>query len=216
MSDRQSTMARMPPASGRHGPGRPAKTSAQDIVDAAESIGLRALTRAEVAQRLGVSEATVRHHIGTSQRLYSRTAAQIFERLDCTVDSQDWRDYLRTIASRFAELVQAHPGVEDYVLRGPYEASTLDRFERIMTELLARDPRQDRRVAHLLGSRILNLATMLAPAVGRDDGSPSQVQVYEWTIDAFLIGADALIDEGRVPEVIPTPDAPWAQVGDVE
>lgn len=202
----------------RRNPGRPAQTSTEDILDAAERVGLDSLTRAAVAIELGVSAATIRHHVTSSERLYSLACARAFDRIDLASDATAWQDYLRVVSARFGRIVDAHPGVEDYVLRGPYEQSTLDRFDRIITELEHRDPRMDRRTAHLVGSRTLILtAAMRIPGRTRysESNRPDADRISEatrWTLDAFFAGADSLIEEGRVPEVTPTPDAPWARV----
>lgn len=206
----------MPP---RRAPGRPAKTSTRDILDAAEAAGLRNLTRADVADRLGVSAGTIRHHVESTNRLYSLTAARIFDRLDVTADDRPaWTDYLLVLGLRFARLVRAHPGLEDYVLRGPYERNTLDRFERIIQELTRRDETITRPTAHLLGSRILTLsAVMYATTLDRyPEGTTPPPgpypEVVEWTLRAFLQGAQELIRQGRVPVMTPTPDATWTHI----
>lgn len=196
-------------------PGRPAKTSTTAILDAAEQVGLKQLTRAAVAEQLGVSAATVRHHVESADRLYSLACARVFERLDLVADAASWQDYLLTIGERFAELVETYPGVEDYVLRGPYERSTLDRFERIMTEVIDREPSMTRPMAHLLGSRMLTLAAAM-PASTLDRRAPETAPaaaapraVREWTLRATILGAAELIARGDIPATIPTPDAAW-------
>src|SRR6478736_1549331 len=98
------------PARSRRSPGRPAITSTDEILDAAERVGLDRLTRAEVAQVLGVSAATIRHHVDSTDRLYSLACARAFGRLQLDSDSKSWQDYLRTLGQRFAELVTATPG----------------------------------------------------------------------------------------------------------
>ncbi|WP_143542655.1 MULTISPECIES: TetR/AcrR family transcriptional regulator [Rhodococcus] len=208
------------PARSRRSPGRPAITSTEEILDAAERVGLDRLTRAEVAQVLGVSAATIRHHVDSTDRLYSLACARAFGRLQLDSDSKSWQDYLRTLGQRFAELVTATPGLEDYVLRGPYEERTLEQFERIMNEVLLRKPEFDRATAHLLGSRTLIMSAALhTPARNRYPDSqypkPETLSaVVSWTLDAFLVGAEKMIDSGLVPTVVPTPDASWTHISD--
>lgn len=182
-------------------------------------MALRELTRAEVANRLGVSAGTIRHHVESSNRLYSLTAARIFDHLDTRVEhASDWQEYLVTIGSRFAELAQHHPGLDDYVLRGPYEASTLGQFERIMAELIGRDERITRPVAHLLGSRVLILSALMysRPLERYPEGTEPPPEPYAdaaiWTLRAFLRGADAFIGDNDVPALTPTPDAEWTHL----
>ena len=205
----------------RRAPGRPAKISTQEILDAAEEAGLKNLTRADVAERLGVSAGTIRHHVESTNRLYSLTAARIFDRLDLSVeDAPTWQDYLLVLGRRFAGLVTAHPGIDDYVLRGPYERTTLIQFERIIDQLTLRDPAIPRHSAHLLGSRTLTLsATMHATSLERypEGTTPPPgpyVEVVEWTLRAFLRGAGQLLDEDQVPVVQPTPEATWTHIAD--
>ncbi|GAA1115162.1 TetR/AcrR family transcriptional regulator [Nocardiopsis composta] len=204
---------------GARRPGRPAKTSIGRILDAAEELGLENLTRAGVAAHLGVSAATIRHHVESTGRLYSLTCARIFDRLDLDAnDAATWHDYLLTIGLRFTDLVTAHPGLEDYVLRGPYERTTLDRFEHIMGELLRRDASLTRPAAHLLGSRILTLGAAMrtSPLQRYPDGTapPSgpQREVAAWTLRAFLVGAEELASRGELPATTPTPDAAWTHI----
>ncbi|MGC0362535.1 AcrR family transcriptional regulator [Rhodococcus sp. 27YEA15] len=211
---------------GRHtrGPGRPPQTSVEDILTAAEAVGLKQLTRAAVAKRLGVSTATIRHHVESSSRLYSLACDRVFARLDVHGGSgTDWTEYLRLVAARFARLLGEQPGLRDYVLFGPYEPATLDRFDRIMAELIDRDERLDRATAYMLGSRTLVIAAaMRAPdsesptAQVHPQASTQRGDVWTWTLDAFFRGADTLIAAGSVPDVIPVPDAPWSSVNEID
>ena len=80
---------------------------------------------------LGVSAATIRHHVESAERLYSLASAGVFERLGTDAASvRAWQGYLREISARFLALAERHPGLEDYVLRGPCEPSTLAQFGR--------------------------------------------------------------------------------------
>ncbi|MFF2083804.1 TetR/AcrR family transcriptional regulator [Nocardia sp. NPDC058176] len=199
--------------------GRRPTTSVPDILDAAERVGLDQLTRAAVARELGVSDATIRHHVHSIDRLYALACARVFDglRLDAP-EEPSWQGYLRVLADRFAALLKDYPGLEDYVLRGPYEQSTLGVFEQIMDELMRRDSRLDRKAAHILGSRLLTLTAALRPP--RRNRYPNaqypRTELHEeqvrWTIEAFLLGADQLILAGRLPEAVPTPDAAWTHV----
>ncbi|MFB7873751.1 TetR/AcrR family transcriptional regulator [Nocardia sp. NPDC056064] len=199
--------------------GRRPTTSVDDILDAAERVGLDRLTRAAVARDLGVSDATIRHHVQSIDRLYALACARVFDGLRLDVpEEQSWQGYLRVLARRFAELLKRYPGLEDYVLRGPYERTTLGAFERIMDELMRRDPRLDRRAAHILGSRLLTLTAALRPPQRNryPNGQYPRTELHDeqvaWTIEAFLLGADQLVTAGRLPEAIPTPDAAWTHV----
>ncbi|MEE2056046.1 TetR/AcrR family transcriptional regulator [Rhodococcus artemisiae] len=199
--------------------GRPPTTSIEDILDAAERVGLDNLTRAAVARELGVSDATIRHHVESIDRLYARASARVFGRLQLDApEAQTWQEYLRVLADRFTALLKEFPGVEDYVLRGPYERITVDMFEAIIDELMQRDTRLDRKASHLLGSRLLTLTAALRPP--RRNRYPGAVyprsDLYEgqvgWTIEAFLVGADMLIANGQLPEAVPTPNAEWTHL----
>lgn len=206
-------------SSAKRGPGRPASVTIGDILDAAEASGLRGLTRSGVAARLGVSAGTIRHHVASTNRLYSLTAARVFDRLDVVVGQESgWTGYLLVVGMRFARLVKSCPGLDDYVLHGPYEPSTVDQFSRIIAELTARDPSMPRTTAHLVGSRVLTLAaTMASSPVERYDAGfvapPGPYEdLVEWTIRAFLRGAVQLLDESAPPVLQPTPDATWTHV----
>ena len=201
-------------------PSRPAITSTDEILDAAERVGLDRLTRAEVAQVLGVSAATIRHHVDSTDRLYSLACARAFGRLQLDSDSKSWQDYLRTLGQRFAELVTATPGLEDYVLRGPYEERTLEQFERIMNEVLLRKPEFDRATAHLLGSRTLIISAALhTPA--RNRYPDSQYPKPETLSGCCFLDASTPPCRCRKDDrfrsrsyVVPTPDASWTHISD--
>lgn len=201
-------------------PGRPPLTSTEDILDAAERIGLDSLSRAAVARELGVSDATIRNYVDSSERLYSLACARVFSKVDLGIgESANWQDYLRLLSGRFTSLAEAHPGIEDYVLRGPYESETLDVFDAIISSLMSLDDRLDRRAAHVLGSRMLTLtAALRPPRINRypDQTYPNEKGYSEaaaWTIEAFLLGAEALLAQEILPEATPTPEATWTHIG---
>ncbi|AHH18361.1 putative transcriptional regulator, TetR family [Nocardia nova SH22a] len=205
------------PASPRLGR-RPA-TTVSDILDAAERVGLDRLTRAAVARELGVSDATIRHHVQSIERLYTLASARAFGglRLDAP-EERSWQGYLRVLSERFIVLLEQFPGLEDYVLRGPYARPTLEMFEQIMDEIMRRDHRLDRKAAHILGSRLLTLTAALRPReqnrypnsqYPRTEFHRSQTA---WTIEAFILGADELIKAGVLPDAVPTPDATWTHL----
>ena len=76
--------------------GRPARISRAQIADAANEIGLRDLTLRAVADRLGVSIASLYHHVDSKDDLVRMAAEQSVARTPIPEDrGQDWRTWLR-------------------------------------------------------------------------------------------------------------------------
>ena len=112
-------------------PGRPSRTSLDELVAAATDLGLDRFTLAGVAARVGVGESTVYNYVTGRDQLYSIAAAEAFAELDVEVDADGWSTYVDTIAERVVDLVRRHPGLREYVLQGPYEPSTIAIFEAL-------------------------------------------------------------------------------------
>ena len=177
------------------------------------------LTTKGVANRLGLTPGAVRHHVPSTDRLYSLACARVLGRLELRAEATSWQDYLRCLSGRLDELFGRHPGVEHYLVHGPYEQATLDQFQVIIDELIARDPGLTPTTAHLLGSRVVTLTAWLSPRTGNHRYPPDAQpppgldrEVFDWTLDALLVGAHTLLREGVYPRVTPTPEAEWARV----
>ncbi|ADB51009.1 helix-turn-helix domain-containing protein [Conexibacter woesei] len=194
----------------RRRPGRPAAVDATAILDAAEAIGLPSLSVAAVAARLDVSESTVRYHVGSAARLHTRTSAQIFDRLDLVAPAAErWPDYLRELCERLVALRRAAPGLEQYLLEGPYEERTLDGFDRIIDELVARAPGMTRETGYMLGASAV-IAVSTDPAVAFDEAraDPDMRErvaiLSRWKRDALIEGMERRVERGDVPQLPPT------------
>lgn len=204
----------MPPSPPPVRRGRPPRVDEGKILDAAEAVGLDRLTTAAVAARLGVSEATIRHHVASTDRLYTLTSARLLHRLDATDDAATWPTYLRRLCQRLADLVRTHPGLERYVVHGPYTDSTLRLFDRILTEVTRRTPDMTSETAYVLASRAVILT---ASAAGIPTPYPDGVEpldrrdtLFAWMLDAFLTGVEQLVAAGQIPQLPPTRTQRWA------
>jgi AcrR family transcriptional regulator len=196
--------------------GRPPLVDVGKILDAAETVGLDRLTTAAVAARLGVSEPTIRHHVTSTDRLYTLASARLLDRLDPTDENEStWRDYLGALCQRLAGLVRTHPGLESYVVHGPYTPSTLELFDRILAEVTRRSPGMTDETAYMLASRaiILTASTAGIPSTRYPEGVEPEDRrdaLFAWMVEAFLTGAEQLVADGRVPQLPPTKTQPWA------
>lgn len=198
--------------------GRPPRVDLDAILGAAESVGLQQLTTTAVAEQLGVSEGTIRHHASSAEQLYALTSAHVLARLEVAIpEATTWRSYLATLCSRLADLIETHAGVESYLVYGPYTTTTIELFDAIIEEIVRRQPDMTNETAWLLGSRaaILTASTLAVRSTRYPPGTEPldrRRQLFEWTIEAYLIGAETLVADGAVPQFEPTSKQRWARL----
>lgn len=210
--------AMSPPPSRPPRLGRPPRVDLEAILDAAEEVGLERLTSTAVAARLGVSEGTVRHHASSADHLYTLTCSRALGRLEVDAPhTSTWRGYLTVLCDRLAALVRAHPGIESYVVHGPYTTATIELFERLTVEIQARADTMTSESAWLLGSRavILTASTLAVRSTRYPPGvepSARHDRLFHWMLDAYLTGAEVLVEAGDLPQFAPTSQQDWARV----
>ena len=173
-------------------PGRPSRTSLDELVAAATHLGLDRFTLAGVAARVGVGESTVYNYVTGRDQLYSIAAAEAFAELDVEVDADGWSTYVDTIAERVVDLVRRHPGLREYVLQGPYEPSTIAIFEALVDATRRWLPDVSEDVAFVVASRpvVLSLGYI---------GDPVLEPATPWIRRALLRGIDDQLAEGSAP-----------------
>ena len=180
-------------------PGRPARTSKAALVETVIALGLDSFTLTEVAARQGVGESTVYNYVSGRDELYRVAAASVFEQLDIDVDASTWTGYVDAIAERCFALAKSHPGLREYLLYGPYEASTLTIFEALIDRVQAWLPDIGEHLAYVLASRpvVTTLAYLDDPVL--EPAAP-------WLRRALLDGLDRALAGGDLP---PAPSASW-------
>ncbi|HEX7131938.1 MAG TPA: TetR/AcrR family transcriptional regulator [Iamia sp.] len=185
----------------RRPPGRPARTSLDELVVAALDLGLDTFTLVAVAERVGVAESTVYGYVPTREALWSLAAARAFETLDveAEADADGWEAYVDLVAGRTVELAQRHPGLREYLYAGPFEPSTVATFEALIARVRRWLPEVGDHLAFVLVSRpvIASLATI---------GDPVLEPVAPWLRRALIRGMAELLASEPPP---PTPAASW-------
>lgn len=169
------------------------------LVEAATALGLESFTLIEVAGRLGVGESTVYNYVAGRDELYRLAAASVFEQLDVDVDATAWTDYVDVIAERCFDLAKAHPGLRDYLLYGPYEASTVTIFEALVDRVQTWLPDIGEHLAYVIASR-----PVVATLAYLDD--PVLEPAAPWLRRALLDGLDRSVAAGDLP---PAPAVSW-------
>ena len=177
----------------RRSPGRPARTSLDELIAAALDLGLDTFTLGAVAERVGVAESTVYGYVPTREALWARAAARVFEALDVEADTDGWEGYVDRVAERTVELARRHPGLRAYLYAGPYEPSTIATYEALIARVRRFRPDVDDDLAFVLVSRPL-----IAGLGYLDD--PVLEPVGPWLRRALIRGmADLLATEPPPP-----------------
>ena len=85
---------------GARGPGRPARISQRQIVDAALDLGLDAFTMQGIAERLGVSTPSLYSHVAGRGEVLELVRAALLARMQAFAsDAADWRGWLVDFAA---------------------------------------------------------------------------------------------------------------------
>lgn len=173
------------------------------ILDTAIVLGLDRFSVAGVARSLGVTDMALYRHVGSRDELYSLAAARAHALFPGPAGrSTEPTGYLTEVAEHAWRLARRHPGIERYLLDGPYHPSTLAVWDDGIARLRAIAPEYGHEEAYLLLSRVTSVALAAADnALSRrhqeDPERPGEL--FGWTIRALVDGMDALLRRGDLP-----------------
>jgi AcrR family transcriptional regulator len=168
------------------------------ILETAIAQGLDRLSVAAVARELGVTDMAVYRYVASREDLYARAAARAHATHPSGIASTDWRRYLVEVAEDAWQLAHRHPGVERYVLDGPYHPETLEVFAAGIARFRALAPRFTDEQAYALLSRVTSVALAAADNAlsRRYQADPDQPgELFRWTVRALVEGMERLLDE---------------------
>jgi AcrR family transcriptional regulator len=126
-------------ASQRRRVGRPARISRQQIAEAANEVGLSGLTLRAVADRLGVSIASLYHHVDGKDDLLRLAAEHSVARTPMPRDEgQDWRAWLREWAVYNRSAFVADPALLGQYMEGAIAPEVIAASTDLILQVLVR------------------------------------------------------------------------------
>lgn len=173
------------------------------ILDTAIAIGLDRFTQVKVARALGVTDMALYRHVRGRDELYRRAAsrAHALDPFDPSGIS-DWTVFLERAGLHGYRVANRHPGIERYVLNGPYHEETLAIFDGNVRALSAIAPQFGPHESYLLLSRVTSLAYAGAgnALARRYQESPDRPgELFVWTLRALIAGMGSLLAADDVP-----------------
>ena len=124
-------------AEGETRPGRPAIISRDAIAAAALDIGLDGATLVRIAARLGVDHSSLYRHAKSRDDILLAAADLAIGRLDWRSETEDWQEYLRTMAEAVWDLYESHPGLAQVLRRlGNTPQSGIEAFAEAVRRLV--------------------------------------------------------------------------------
>lgn len=98
--------------------GRPPKIAREQIISAALELGIRDLTLASIAQRLGVTLQALYHYVNDRDQLAEIVAEEIVSHYPLPVDdATDWAEWAVTFAHSQLSMFQSFPGLAQLAMR---------------------------------------------------------------------------------------------------
>jgi AcrR family transcriptional regulator len=189
------------------------------ILETAIAQGLDRFTMAAVARELGVTDMALYRHVGSREELYSQAAARAHATFPFRLGATDWNDHLLEVADQTWHLAARHPGIQRYLLDGPYHPETLEVFAASVARFRAMAPRFTADQAYVLLSRVVSVTLAAADnALSRrwqqDPDEPGAL--FRWTVRALVDGMVGRLDDlpadpstrGLGPESVITPSQP--------
>lgn len=180
----------------------PTVLTRERVLDTAIGIGLDRFTVAAVARSLGVTDMAVYRYVRSRDDLYARAAARAFGLDPARVEGPDWRAALVALAEHGWRVARRHPGIEEYVLNGPYHAETLAQFDATTAAFSALEPSFTREECYLLLSRVTSLACAAAGnalANRYQESADRPGELFLWTVRALVDGMAGLVRDGDLP-----------------
>jgi AcrR family transcriptional regulator len=186
--------------------GRPARISREAIAEAANEIGLSDLTLRAVADRLGVSIASLYHHVDGKDDLLRLAAEHSAAKTPIPRDhGQHWAQWLRDWAAYNRDAFVAEPALLGQYLDGAISAEVMaDNLDAILAPLLAQGftPSEAQNAYQAvtscaLGTAVNAIREMRAVAAGRAEHAELSRVVAERG-EGALPHLRALLDEVAV------------------
>ncbi len=174
------------------------------ILDTAIAIGLDRFRQVEVARALGVTDMALYRHVRNREELYSRAAARAHALTPFDPSAiTDWTVFLERAGMHDYRVAHRHPGIERYILDGPYHPETLAIFDANVAALSAIAPSFGPHESYLLLSRVSSLSyaaagNALARRYQEDPDRPGEL--FVWTLRALIEGMGALLAAGELPK----------------
>lgn len=168
------------------------------ILETAIAQGLDRFSMVAVARELGVTDMALYRYVGSREELYSRAAARAHATQPLRTEQAGWRAHLLEVAEQTWQLAHRHPGIERYLLDGPYHPETLQLFSESIAGFRAMAPEFTEDQAYVLLSRVVSFTLAAADnALSRrwqtDPDEPSDL--FRWTVRALVDGMVAGLDD---------------------
>ncbi|SDG39307.1 TetR/AcrR family transcriptional regulator [Pseudonocardia oroxyli] len=168
------------------------------ILETAIAQGLDRFSMAGVSRELGVTDMALYRYVGSREELYSLAAARAHATFQFRLEGTDWRAHLVEVAEQTWQLAARHPGIERYLLDGPYHPETLRVFDASIAGFRALAPQFSADQAYVLLSRVVSFTLAAADnALSRrwqpDPGEPSAL--FRWTVEALVDGMVGRLDD---------------------
>jgi len=168
------------------------------ILETAIAQGLDRFSMAAVGRELGVTDMALYRYVGSRDELYSRAAARAHRTYPFRFVATEWRAHLLEVAEEVWQLARRHPGIERYLLDGPYHPETLEIFATSIARFRAMAPEFTEEQAYVLLSRVVSFTLAAADnALSRrwqhDPTEPGAL--FRWTVLALVDGMVGRLDD---------------------
>ncbi|RZT86830.1 hypothetical protein EV383_3729 [Pseudonocardia sediminis] len=173
------------------------------ILETAIALGLGSFSVAGVARSLEVTDMAIYRYVRNREDLYTRAAARAHASFPPAPDPErGWKAHLLDVADNAWRLAHRHPGIERYLLDGPYHPDTLAVFDTSIARFLAVAPEFGPEQAYVLLSRVTSVALAAADnALSRryQDDPDRPGELFGWTVRALVDGMEGLLARGDLP-----------------
>lgn len=173
------------------------------ILETTIAIGLDRFSVAAVARSLEVTDMAIYRYVKNREELYSGAAAQAYATFPFRAGpGSEWKPYLMEVAEHSWQVTHRHPGIQRYLLDGPYHRTTLAVFDANITHLSRIAPEFGPEASYLLLSRVTSVAIAATDNAlsRRYQESPDRPgELFGWTVRALVDGMEGLLRRGELP-----------------